>query len=333
MIQDSTIVQLPAWLWAHFSGVSNGHATVCNVRLQGIYDLLAERFVTFSIDPYSRNDPLAAFDLHAEPGDLVLRDRGYYSAEALAALVEGGAHTVTRYKHKTTLLDPASGAPLRLLRLLHGRTRLDQEVLLPSARGPLRLRLIAVRVPEEIANRRRQKARRENKGHAPSQELLALMSWTILLTTLTDPAISFEQLWALYGLRWRIEIIFKTWKSHFHLAHLHHVSAIQARVLLLARLITITRAYERLFTPLARQVLATSGRCLSVLKFTRYLSRHPERWWQLAQQPLSADLEQTLVRYCTYDQRTRPNFPHQCECALAPFSDGAALRPTGSDTG
>jgi IS4 transposase len=39
---------------------------------------------------------------------------------------------------------------------------------------------------------------------------------------------------ALYGLRWRIENIFKTWKSNFSFGKVHTVSEQQLRVLLTA---------------------------------------------------------------------------------------------------
>lgn len=49
----------------------------------------------------------------------------------------------------------------------------------------------------------------------------------------------------LYSLRWRIECIFKTWKSNFNFDNIHSVSQIQLKVLLHARFITITSLYER----------------------------------------------------------------------------------------
>jgi hypothetical protein len=77
----------------------------------------------------------------------------------------------------------------------------------------LKLRLIAAPVDEETANLRRMRAKQEMKGHNPSQELLDLMLWSIFLTTIDDPAVVFQQILALYGLRWRIENIFKTWMA------------------------------------------------------------------------------------------------------------------------
>jgi hypothetical protein len=108
LIQDSTIIQLPPRLFDLFSGVKNAHTTTCNARIQGVYDLGSGRFVQFSIDPYSKNDVSVAFDLSVEPGDLVLRDRGYFLLEAISHFKANGVETISRYKHQTALYDIAT---------------------------------------------------------------------------------------------------------------------------------------------------------------------------------------------------------------------------------
>jgi hypothetical protein len=76
LVQDSTIIELPGWLFDTFSGVANGTHQVCNARIQATYDLKNMCFEAFSIDAYSKNDLRAAPELELRPGDLVLRDRG-----------------------------------------------------------------------------------------------------------------------------------------------------------------------------------------------------------------------------------------------------------------
>ncbi len=93
LVQDSTVIRLPLRLFPIFSGVKNACKAVCNARIQGVYDLLSKRFVKFSIDPYSKNDLSVATDISLEPGDLLLRDRGYFSAKIIKELKEKGADT------------------------------------------------------------------------------------------------------------------------------------------------------------------------------------------------------------------------------------------------
>ena len=50
LVQDSTIIKLPKKLFEFFSGVKNAHTSVCNARIQGVYDLISGTFISFSID-------------------------------------------------------------------------------------------------------------------------------------------------------------------------------------------------------------------------------------------------------------------------------------------
>lgn len=99
LVQDSTIIDLPGWLFGTFSGVGNGAHQVCNARIQAAYDLKQMCFEAFSIDAYSKNDVSAAPELELRPGDLVLRDRGYLSVGEIQRHGQAGAHFI--YRHKT----------------------------------------------------------------------------------------------------------------------------------------------------------------------------------------------------------------------------------------
>ena len=316
LLQDSTIIQLPLRLFETFSGVKNAHAAVCNARVQGIYDLLSGHFIHFSIDPYSKNDLAATLEIPVQAGDLVLRDRGYFTIQAIDEHKQAGADSINRYKHDTALYDPDSGQKIHLLELLSRNGSVDMLVRAGPQQTVL-LRLIAVPAPEETANLRRMKAKKGMKGHTPSQELLQLMSWTIFLTTITDSSMTFKEFLTLYGLRWRIENIFKTWKSYFHFAKLHNVSEIQLRVLLHARLIMITLAYERLFLPLLGPIYSATGKLLSLFKFMRYITQNLSLLPGFLNSPGShPKLCRALLRYCTYEKRNRANFMTTLEAIL-----------------
>lgn len=306
LVQDSSLVQVPTKLLACCSGVGNAHAATAHVRVQAIHDLVSGDFLAFAIDPYSRNDQQAALLLRAQPGDLVLRDRGYLSADNLQAVVSAGAHLITRYKHRLTLYDDATGEPLPVLALLRQGGTLDRLVRLRPDHAPLRL--VAAPVTEELANRRRQQLRRDTKGHHPSAELCELCGWTIYLTTLTDPAITLRQLLRLYGLRWRIEMLFKTWKSHLSFAKLHQVSYRQLQLLLTLRLLFATLLMSSLIPHLSAQ-LAGSGKFLALQKLSRYLVTNLGQLPKLLQPRLAPALHTALIRYCCYDQRQRRHYP------------------------
>ena len=102
LVQESTIIELPGWLFDTFSGVANAANQVCNARIQATYDLKHMGFEAFSIDAYSKNDVSSAPELELRPGDLVLRDRGYLTVGEIQRHQQAGAHFI--YRHKTGAL-------------------------------------------------------------------------------------------------------------------------------------------------------------------------------------------------------------------------------------
>lgn len=320
LVQDSTIVQLPGHLFEDFSGVANAHATVCNARIQAVYNLLDHRLLTVAIDPYSKNDQAAAPELPLQQGDLSLRDRGYLVMDEIQRHRQAGADCIYRHKTGTIYLDPRTGQLIDLPALLKQQGSLDLEVLLnDQARTPVRL--LSAPVDAETANLRRRKAKKDTKGHHPSKAVLALMDWTIFITTIPAASASFKEILALYGLRWRIEIIFKAWKSHLKFPLLHRVSQLQLAILLKARLLVITACTNLMYGSLERTLRQNYTRRLSLLKFTRFIAKHPARFIS-AMQSLTLTVQEnqawlkTLVRYCCYDPRKRQNF-HDIWDALA----------------
>ncbi len=162
-------------------------------------------------------------NIDVEPGDQLLRDRGYFSVPAIKELKLQGADTISRYKHKTAIYDIESGEEIDLLAYLTLHGSIDKMVLI-NAKEKYKVRIAAKLVKVEIANLRRMKAKKESSGKNPSKELLALMSWSIFIVTIRTEKFTFEMILKLYGLRWRIENIFKTWKSHFSFNKIHNVS-------------------------------------------------------------------------------------------------------------
>ncbi len=308
LIQDSTVIQLPPGLFACFSGVKNATTTTCNARIQGVYDLCAGRFISFSIDPYSRNDLSTAADIPVQAGDLVIRDRGYFLLNVMAGHKANGVDTISRYKHGNDLYDEQTQEKIDLLALLRIHGKLDRTVMAGKGKT-LRFRLLAVPVPEEVANLRRMKAKKETKGHDPSAVVLALMSWSIFVLTIENPAITATHIMALYGLRWRIENIFKVWKSHFSFAKVHPISETHLRMLLTARLTMMCFCFHDAYVPLCRAVLSHANKQLSLIKFMRYVRRNLPHLPRLLIPSLrTGPILDAIARYCAYDRRKRRNY-------------------------
>ena len=148
-------------------------------------------------------------------------DLGYFCLDRFQNLTRAGAFWISRWQHGTSVFD-AQGQPLALLQYLRQQTGsgpIDVSVLLGVSHR-LPCRLIALRVPQEVADRRRQKAyvKAQKHGRVPSREYLEWQDWTIFVTNCEPELLTWEAVVVLYRARWQIELMFKLWKSHNRLA-------------------------------------------------------------------------------------------------------------------
>jgi len=76
-------------------------------------------------------------------------------------------------------------------------------------------RIVAFRVPEEVANLRRANLKKnaKKKGRNPRKKSLNMCDWSIFITNCNETLVPGEMIRSLYRLRWTIELIFKNWKS------------------------------------------------------------------------------------------------------------------------
>jgi hypothetical protein len=247
LIHDSTTVPLAPHLAAAFPGARNQRGTAHGqLKIQSLYDLRAPRFVSFRLSGFNRNDQAAAPDVLAvaRAGDLVLRDLGYFVLDTFQQLRQRGVFFLSRLRSDTTLHDTDTGRPLDLLRVLRRQGRFDGEVHRGAQHRdapPLRVRVVAVKLPPAVDAERRRKARHNRDQRSqPTARHLALLGWAIFVTNVPREIWSAPTVAQVYGLRWRIETIFKVWKSHFRLTAVPRGSAAQLEAMMYARLIFVT---------------------------------------------------------------------------------------------
>jgi hypothetical protein len=243
LLQDSTTLSLQPKLATAFPGPRNqSHQASAALKIQVFYDLLSQRCLRFDLTAFTTNDQKAsALILRlARQGDLIIRDLGYLVLAVLARAQAQGIFFVSRWRSGLAVLDPATGAPLDLLAQLRRRGSWDASVLLGQTER-LPVRLVARLLPTPVAAERRRKARaNRDRRLRPSPERLALLDWEIFLTNVPPDRWSAAEVVETYRLRWRIEILFKAWKSHFRLDHFTNGSATQIELLVYGRLLWIT---------------------------------------------------------------------------------------------
>lgn len=314
IVQDSTIVRLPKRLFSVFSGVSNGCVQVANARIQLIIDILSSRFIQFKVNTYSTNDLAAADQLSIQKGDLVLRDRGYFSIAEIIRIINSKADFIYRYKHGIGYYDLETMEPTNLLKTLDKKKTTDIKVKLTGINGPI-VRLIAMPIENGLANMRRVKLKKEAKCQ-PKKEVLALLSWSIFITSIDDEDVNYEEIFKLYKLRWRIEIFFKTLKSQLKLDSIHNVSENQLKVIVLAKMLLILLILQFFYGLLYRPVKELFKKNLSLIKLTRLIIDNKNILRELIEFVSKkirgdSDIMRLLLKYCTYDQRKRDDYADQ----------------------
>jgi hypothetical protein len=163
-----------------------------------------------------------AADLRAElaeadppPGGLQLADLNYFSLTKFARWQKSGAYWISRLKSGTKVFN-GQGHKIDLVTYLRAAGDADVEIDVElGSEQRLPCRLIARRVPTEVAAQRRQRLldKCKKRGNRPSALSLALCDWTILVTNVPRVLLSVEEGMALGRMRWQIELIFKLWKS------------------------------------------------------------------------------------------------------------------------
>jgi hypothetical protein len=220
-IGDSTTIALPdelADLFASCGGKENTSRAA--LKIQVLWDLKTGQLVRMEVEAGKASDAKSTIALaQAEPGTLLIYDLGYFDVARFQALDSQKAKFISRLQHGTTVLD-AQGNVLNLVAYLRQQPALVDQAILLSLSVRLACRLIAVRVPEEVANRRRQKAtvKAKNDGRVPSAAYLEFLGWSLFVTNCTAEELPWKTVVILYRARWQVELLFKLWKSHNGLA-------------------------------------------------------------------------------------------------------------------
>jgi hypothetical protein len=218
-LSDSTTIALPDALAGVWAGCGGRVATntQAGLKVQVRWEAARGRLELLPLQAARASDRAADRAAPALPaGALRLVDLGYICLQRLLAFRATGVDVLCRLPARPALFDAAGrrwevGAFLAAQRA----DTVDAPVRLGAAeRVPVRL--LARRVPPEVAARRRRRLRREarREGRGVSKARLALAGWDAYITTVGPDRLSVEEALTLARARWQVELLFKLWKEH-----------------------------------------------------------------------------------------------------------------------
>jgi hypothetical protein len=217
-VEDVTVVGLPAELAGPFPGCggSDPEGGRAGWKLLTRWDVTTGRLEVLPPAAARQSERALAAGLPPlPPNSLRLGDLGFFDLSRLAADSAAGIHFVSRAPARLNV-QTGERAAVNLTTWLDRQTedRIDTEVVL-GTRDRLRCRLIALRVPEDVAEGRLRRLRKrlKKKGRKLSERQRVMCQWTVLITDLPAAAFTVEEVSVLYRVRWQVELLYKAWKS------------------------------------------------------------------------------------------------------------------------
>jgi Transposase DDE domain len=240
-ISDSTAFKLPDRLSTYYPG----SGTPGGIKLFYDYDLLTGRFKDLSIGAGNESDAsyLDKLEGGIKKKGLYIKDLGFYKGNHFVTIHQKEAYFLSRCKSTSRLFVAEKDGkkhPVRVVDLLKGVTqRCEREVYLDNKESSPQIRLVIEPVSDEVAEKRRKKARMKTKsmGYQVSEVALFACGYSVFITNAPLEALPTEMLAEVYFLRWQIEIIFKTWKSIFSIDKVRPMSIFRFECHLYSRLI------------------------------------------------------------------------------------------------
>jgi hypothetical protein len=221
IVEDSSYLSVPeevAACWAGEAEQPESRADLLKLFVR--WDVLSGTLHGPLLTPGRQADGRSPLDEEELPaGSLYLADLGFFGLERLRQLArrrrEGKGDSLRRLGVGTAL-STRSGHRLDLRGLLPAQEGASVELgVLLGQRARLPTRLLMQRVSKEVAEQPRQRIRDDgrDRGQEPSEWLLYLAHWTIVVSHVPRRLLSLEESLVVLRVRWQIERLFRLWKE------------------------------------------------------------------------------------------------------------------------
>jgi DDE family transposase len=307
---DSSTITLPDDVQEQFGGCGGSYGGgKAALKLQTELDLRSGALTHVQIEPgRSPDGATSRQDARRGKGSLRISDLGYFNVQVFAEMTAAGEYFLSRLQFGThVLLDNGNVVDLLPWLAKQGGPFVDQPILLGKGQR-LACRLIAWRLPEEQANRRRQKLRRESLskyGKEPSAARLAWCDWTILVTNVPREKLTPTEATVLYRARWQVELLFKRWKSQGLVAELSGSTAVRQMVRVWSRLLAVVVQHWLVVASVGGDPTKSLSKAYEAVRdFAGRLAAALTHAAEL--EHVLEDVRKTLAKTCRRDPRAKP---------------------------
>jgi hypothetical protein len=300
---DATVISRPG---------SRGTDWRCHLEI----DLATAALTTVALTDAQGGESLTRFAPDATA--VKVADRGYCAVSSLLPDLVAGTPLIVRCTWQAMRLEQADGTPLDVLAWLKEDPTdpvRECQIWVTTAQGRFALRLVRAALPQEQADRAREKLRKayRKNGRTPQEGTLVGAGFVVVLTTVPATQWSGAAVLAVYRLRWQIELRIKRLKSLMTLDGLRARTAATAQTYLLTKLLAAVLV-ETLSGQLAAQRPAWWESTTRPVSLWRV-----EQWWweQLRQWVVGPGMDEDWVallprlqRYLCDSPRRRPQLAH-----------------------
>ena len=259
-ILDSTAFQVPESYKDIYPG-SGGCSQASGVKIQLEYELKSGNLLNMQVGAGSESDNTFGSKIRdtIKSGDLILRDLGYFNFEDFLDIEKREAFYISRLKPNIAVYIESNdiqyyknGTPKKsslfkriyisniMKQMSDGEHYEINDVYIGQGKK-LKTRLILYKLTNEQLRERSQKCKKnaKKKGIKKSNNTIELLGISMYITNIKQEILSAEQVYEFYSLRWQVEIIFKTWKSIFHIHGVKQVNIERFQCQLYGKLILL----------------------------------------------------------------------------------------------
>ena len=210
-LQDSSLIRLPRELAHQWRGNGNQTGASASLKVHTVFEYKQGRLHLSFHSGSAHDSRLQMTDF--PPNALRLADTAYFKIAVFQQFNTQGIYWLSRIPARVGIWHAEQVIPLATWLCQQATDQLDLTVQLTAQQFPCRL--LAWRVPERVAQQRRERALADAKaqGHTIRPETLALCEWTVIATNLSPDQLSPAAALLLLRLRWQLELLFKLWKQ------------------------------------------------------------------------------------------------------------------------